>query len=100
MKISRLKLAEYEAMPRWYGLAYWDFPRAEAICYPIPLNLIVRAIRLFYFRLAIGLFSPKFEKRWLETLHKAERRGWEIGKEYGYGQGKADGIAEMWGKEK
>ena len=33
---------ENESFPRFYGLAYRDYLRGHAVCYPIPINLIVR----------------------------------------------------------
>lgn len=43
---------EEEQIPKFYGVAYRDFTRMRVVCYPIPLNLLVRAgINVwFYFK--------------------------------------------------
>ena len=39
--ISDKRINEGEQMPKWYGVAYRDFAMYQAVCYPIPLNIIV-----------------------------------------------------------
>ena len=58
-------------IPRHYRLAYVDFLRAYDVCYPIPINYIVRywlnlywgSLRAFYW---VGVIDTKFgeEFRW------------------------------------
>lgn len=53
MKLTRLRKTkqEGERIPRWYGLAYYDFELDEKIYCPLPLNLIIatyRRIRIFF----------------------------------------------------
>lgn len=43
--------------PGW-GVAYLDHYRAVAVCYPIPINLIVRAWRWVYQRLTWPKWIP------------------------------------------
>ena len=45
MRIA-IRIHEGETYPRWYGLAWIDFVRCEAVCYPIPLNVLARALYL------------------------------------------------------
>lgn len=40
----------YES-PTWYGLAYWHPTKAMAVCYPIPLNWVIWALREIYWML-------------------------------------------------
>lgn len=65
MRISREELRsarKVRVIPRGYGLAYWDYARAEGIYYPLPINFAVRYgldcwyrfLRLFYW---IGLID-------------------------------------------
>ena len=35
-----------ERYPRGYGMAWLDFVRNSAVCYPIPLNVVMRAAYL------------------------------------------------------
>lgn len=51
----KLKVFVPEAgiIPRYYGVAYRDFMRMGAVCYPVPLNRLVRMLRSVYFWLRI-----------------------------------------------
>ncbi len=49
---------EAVVVPWWLGLAYWRWDREEAVCYPIPVNLIVRWARNGYF--------------WLKATHRPD----------------------------
>ena len=40
---------EGDRIPWWLGLAYWEWGMNVAVCFPIPLNLIVRWARDGYF---------------------------------------------------
>ena len=40
-------------IPKCYGIAYRDFAGCRIVCYPVPLNLIVRLAREIWQRLAI-----------------------------------------------
>jgi len=54
-------IREGEAFPRWYGIAYREVHRLGAICYPIPLNLIVSVWHHFYQWLIAGQWDWKTE---------------------------------------
>ena len=41
------RIREGFIVPRWYGVAYVDYPRMETVCYPIPLNIIIAKVRNF-----------------------------------------------------
>ena len=43
--------AQGEMLPKWYGVAFYDYMQRTAICYPIPLNLIVRFIDNIWWRI-------------------------------------------------
>lgn len=34
-----------ELIPGWYGVAWVDYERMQAVCYPIPLNIIIAIMR-------------------------------------------------------
>lgn len=42
----RIFIGNGQKYPRWYGLAWIDFERNAAVCYPIPLNIIARTVYL------------------------------------------------------
>jgi hypothetical protein len=44
-------ISEFELIPKWYGVAYRDYSSLKTILYPIPINLIISAVRSIYFRL-------------------------------------------------
>lgn len=66
MVITGLQLAQGEMIPRWYGIAYYSPYSDHAICYPIPVNLIVRWLRNL-------LWAMKRGKE--DALSEAYRRG-------------------------
>lgn len=70
MRIPRRSLQEGGRIPRGYGVAYIDLMRMEAVCYPIPFNLVVNAARKLYH----GLLSPSIEEREKE-IYNAYQRG-------------------------
>ena len=94
MKISAFALSknvgEGEVIPRFYGLAYWDFCSNLAYFYPIPLNLIIRLAREFYYLLVRGLFPDT----WYNAIQKNEDRiyidTWQKAWDNGYESGKKD----------
>lgn len=45
MKLLSKKVKQWEVLPRYYGIAYWDYHSISAVAYPVPLNLIVRFFR-------------------------------------------------------
>ena len=51
MKVTGLKLAQGYQMPFWYGAAYYSPYSDHLICYPIPLNLVVRWARALWWAL-------------------------------------------------
>lgn len=76
--ITDRAIFEGETMPPFYGIAYRDIAMRQAICYPIPLNWLVRWGRELYFALrgASGctLINPQMSG--LEKmLDEAYRRG-------------------------
>ena len=80
MRISRMFLVhkEGEAIPKGYGLAYWDFCRAEGIFFPIPFNLIARCCAYLYWNIVSGFHPNKFEAMLIEEYHKGWKMAWDI----------------------
>lgn len=69
--LLRFTLDANTAAPWWLGLAYYDWIRRDAICYPIPLNLVVRLLRAAH----LWLVAP----RWLLPDLRLRRWMGEIG---------------------
>lgn len=68
-------LAEGEACPFWYGIAYYEFDRDCRVAYPVPLHLLVRWLRVAWTWIRFG--------GWTGALDYAYRRGAERGFEMG-----------------
>ena len=66
----RIELRQGEAIPRGYGLAYKQYHSLTFVCYPIPINIIVRVSREIEYWLMRGCFKSK----WEEELRKLTRR--------------------------
>ena len=48
-------IRDNELIPKWYGIAYRDCSKGHAVCYPLPLNLVVR----FLWGALLHLKNPK-----------------------------------------
>jgi len=70
----RLKQIILEGMriPAGYGIAYFDYPRRCLVCYPIPLNLIVRFFKLFYYWVVAAGFPSRWERELFKARYKEE----------------------------
>lgn len=77
-QIRKLK-ADGEIIPRGYGIAYRDFAMNQSVCYPVPLNWIVRG----WTAVAKFLKLPPITK-WEQK--QAEKAQWEYarGEQAGY----------------
>jgi hypothetical protein len=83
MKIPLEKIKrEGEMIPRLYGVAYRNPIGDYTVCYPVPLNWLVRYGRILWWKLAIPKDLDSLERRYL-----AMRRAWY---EAGYKDGCAD----------
>ena len=70
MRISRVVL-EAQELPRFYGIAYWEYASDHAVAYPVPINLVVRFGRWLWHEL-IRHRPTKLDY----MLRDAYRRGW------------------------
>lgn len=73
----RREVAEYDRIPRGYGVAYRELSRLVAVCYPVPLNWVVRWARAFWWRLAI----PRKAMRLEQLTSRARFAGYQAGYE-------------------
>ena len=79
MRISRYALVEGQKIPWGYGVAYWDIDTYKAVCYPIPINLIVNLWR----KVTYYIMQPsprKQERMLLDAYQKGLRKGYDIGR--------------------
>lgn len=66
--------------PRWYGFAYRDWMRNQAVCYPLGLNWLAGLLHEGHIRLAHGIFhrADKFSVALLVANVEGQSRGIEI----------------------
>jgi len=73
MRISK-RVPQGVEVPRFYGIAYWDYWSDYGVCYPVPLNLMVR----------IGRWAWHESIRFRPTkLDKMMRKAYETGIAFG-----------------
>jgi hypothetical protein len=77
-RVLRCCLTEGEEMPRFYGLAYYDSSRA--VCYPIPLNLIINYGRKLWYRIKAPSLS-EMERKLREAYLEGRSEGIRFMKE-------------------
>ena len=80
MRKAMYEIQEGERLPRGYGVAYYDVARYQAICYPIPFNLLIKALREIYYRVASPSISER-EKQVARAYQKGLLRGWKLHQE-------------------
>lgn len=64
-----------EMIPRFYGVAYHDYPRRVAICYPIPLNWLIRWGRDLYFFLSNAARDDQISQAYKAGFNDGVERG-------------------------
>ena len=76
MSVRRM-VPDYDGrIPRWYGVAYREVSLAVMVCYPIPLNWVVRWFDLLRWRLK----GPRSHSSKEHLLAEARLAGFEAGK--------------------
>ena len=87
MRIGLRKfIHEGERYPRGYGHAWVDYDFNVAVCYPIPLNIILSCARNLYFKLLRSRANDMFGK-----AYAAGVRSGTLGNEPAYQRGYKDG---------
>lgn len=78
MRLSALRYVdEADSLPRGYGVAWYEFATAQAVCLPVPLNVCAGALR----------------RAWL--WFRSPWRSMTSGERMFYERGKRDGREEM-----
>lgn len=62
----RRHVAPGERPPWWYGIAWFDFPRACAVCYPIPINIGMRWLYATW----VFCLRPPPRRLWIEKIQQ------------------------------
>jgi hypothetical protein len=75
-----MRIKPNERMPMWWGIAYYDFPMDETVCYPIPINWLVAWLRYVYAIIARPTL-PLARDNWLKKVDDAYVRGMEDGRQ-------------------
>ena len=84
MRIKR-RIGEGEVIPRGYGVAWYEPALFYRICYPIPINLVIHAVREAHWQIIRRLKRPfGMRERWLRQVF---RKGYALG----YTEGRAAG---------
>jgi hypothetical protein len=69
----RREIEQGEMMPKLYGVAYMDFMRKIYICYPFPLNHIVRVYRSVWCRVRHA-YMDEMESRLVKREQELKRQ--------------------------
>ena len=100
--IRAFEKREGEMIPHWWAVAYRDFDRDVAICYPIPLHLIIRWLRdIRHWFMHIG--RPGYAERREHELFMAGYRAkadsidtaFDAGRAEGFQEGRKDAFASI-----
>ncbi len=66
ISFKRRMVQEGGVIPKWYGIAHYDWQTSEAVCYRIPLNVLVtwyRIVRMFFKTPPGRMFEYLYHKR-------------------------------------
>jgi flagellar biosynthesis/type III secretory pathway protein FliH len=86
MRLTSRQVRQGEMMPRFYGLAYYEFHRDEQVAYLIPFNLIVRWARDLAWLVKRGkksALSESYERGYREGSQAQYDRGFDAGVRHG-----------------
>ncbi len=86
MRLSKL-VPEYEIIPPRYGIAYRAVNQCDAICYPIPLNRLVRIVRELWLRLRVpepSGYELLSGRAFIDSLTRAHEQGFRRGFDEGW----------------
>ena len=88
----RREVSEAAIVPFGYGVAYWRWDRPVAVCYPVPINVLVSLARRFWFALVrFGGWSDPSVQAYIDGLTQGRKEGAEIR----YQEGRTDAFKEV-----
>ena len=92
--VGRRELRDAEIIPAWYGVAFMVYPMHMTICYPIPLNYILRWIEAIRWRVKRPTRLAAFEAA--HTMaDRLSKEAYERGKTAGYQEGLREAMAHQ-----
>ncbi len=71
----RKNVTELGIIPRFYGVAWRDFTFVGSVCYPIPLNIIIRVLHGYWYKLKVPWFKCPQENREAGAYAKGREDG-------------------------
>ncbi len=84
-------IPDFESIPQWYGVAYYDHLMRWSICYPFGVHLLVRWAHSLYWWL-VWKRPQAWECELLEAANKARKQASEAAYDAGFATGKRVGI--------
>jgi hypothetical protein len=75
MIIPLRKIKEGESIPKWYGVTRLDPEKSVVVCYPVPVNVVIRVFAAIKYRMKIGLFKSKREQELIEAYNRGLKEG-------------------------
>lgn len=66
-------ITEGGEIPKWYGVSWRNCESLTVTCYPIPLNIMARVVKHFYYFLLRGCFRSRYEGELLSARLKGYR---------------------------
>jgi hypothetical protein len=75
VKLQKMCL-EGELLPPFYGVAWHDYMRRRAVCYPVPLNMIAAALRSAWIFIRYGYRAIPMSPRdaYAQGIRDAQQR--------------------------
>ena len=77
----RKEVTPYQLLPVGYGIAYWYEHKQIAVCYPIPINIIVVFFRNLWFKIASAGSHDKISMLYRKQIQEAFLKGYKLGQE-------------------
>lgn len=100
--ITLRQIREGEMIPRFSGIAWKNFESLSVVVLPVPVNVIARWGRTFWFWLRVGYWNPSLLERVSDNAYTAGRRSaltlnsYFLNKKWqdGYNKGQEAGIRQ------
>lgn len=84
--IFKQTIREGEIVPLHLGIAYPRIITDEAVCYLVPIHLVVRVVRIAWIKLRMSTWT-RFEKQYLDEIRYIRKKALEEGLRRGFVDG-------------
>lgn len=91
-------ISDGQMYPTLYGVAYYDYLKRQAVCYPVPFNLVARLTREVYGWLRNPWGFPSSEelrRHYHDGFQDGLKHGEMIGHARGYQEGKEAAFGDL-----